>query len=90
MFLGWCFCESTYYKDKPAGDTRDETTGHGEKHLRRTPESRHDGLPQPFFDKPKLDEEFYSPNYLELRRQLDATFRRITDAKKEKDLKVES
>ena len=37
------------------------------------------------FAKPKLDEEFYSPNYLEHRRQFDATFKRITDAEKEKE-----
>ena len=37
------------------------------------------------FDEPKLDEEFYSPNYLEHRRQFDATFKRITDAEKEKE-----
>ena len=35
-------------------------------------------------DKPKLDEEFYSPNYLEHRRQLEATLKRITDAENEK------
>ena len=36
------------------------------------------------FDKPKLDEDFYSPNYLEHRRQLGATLKRITDTEKRK------
>ena len=31
------------------------------------------------FDKPKLDKDFYSPNYLQHRRQLDALLKRITD-----------
>ena len=35
-------------------------------------------------DKPKLDKDFYSPNYLEHRRQLEAKLKRITDAENEK------
>jgi len=36
------------------------------------------------FDKPKLDEDFYSPNYLKHRQQLDAELKCITDAEIEK------
>ena len=35
------------------------------------------------FDKPKIDEDFYPPNYLKHRRQLNVTLKRITDAEKE-------
>ena len=83
MFLGWCFCGSTYSKNKPAGDTRDETTGHVEKHVCRTLNPDTTDC-RNLFNKPKLDEVFYSPNYLEHRQQLDATLKRVTDAEKEK------
>ena len=36
------------------------------------------------FDKPKLDKDFYSPNYLEHRLRFDAKFKHIIDAEKEK------
>ena len=36
------------------------------------------------FDKPELDEDFYSPNYPGHRRKLDALFKRVTDAEKAK------
>ena len=42
------------------------------------------------FDKSKLDKDFYSPNYLEHRRQLDAILKRITDAIKEGNIEGNS